>query len=396
MRFTLPALLCAVLPLAAAAQTNVGIDCVANGPCITPVPRPELSAFRPTDPTRIKPVGATNRPPYFYRPIDYGSAATTTPFSTLLNRGFFIIQMAGDYPRDPRKINWSVGWKSVQRSVTSPIQAIEQFGGVKELLAVHVIPFAGVPVVESGWFPNYTGHLIAGGQSYRYMSEWLGARGVPHPRIASAALYLSTQVINEVIEQHNGLQPSAATTLDLLIFDPASILLFNIDGVAKFFSNTVRLRDWSPMASVTFPNGEIQNNGQLMAYKVPLSRTRGVDMLTVLGITGQLGAMAHVGRGHSVGFGAGVEGVDRVLDPVTQLETVNLTFSLGLYWDRDDSLMGSVLYGRTTENEISVNIYPGVLPKQLRSFGVWGVRTREGRVRFGLSNGLGIGVGYGN
>lgn len=396
MRF-FPYLVLLGLPTAVLAQTNVGIDCFGNPPCMAPVGRLEPLAFRPVDPTRIRPVSPSGRPPFFYRPIEYGSAVTTSPASMLLNRGFFIVQMAGDYPRDPRQINWGAGFRSVQRSLVDPLQAIESFGGFKQLLAVHVVPFAGVPVVESGWFPNYTGHLIAGGQSYRHTSEWLAARGVPYPKTSAAVIYLGTQLVNEVIEQQHGSQGSAATTIDLLVFDPASILLFNIDGVARFFSNTVRLRDWSPQASITLPNGEVQNNGQLMAYKVPLSRTRGVEMLTVLGITGQLGAMQHVGKGHSVGFAAGVEGVDRVVDPVTQLETVNLTFSFGLYWDRDDSLMGSVLYGRTTENELAVNVYPGVLPKPFRSLGLWGVRTREGRVRFGVASaGAGVGIGFGS
>jgi hypothetical protein len=47
--------------------------------------------------------------PYFYRPLDYGSASTTTPASLFLNRGFSIIQMSDAYPRDPRDLNWGMG-----------------------------------------------------------------------------------------------------------------------------------------------------------------------------------------------------------------------------------------------------------------------------------------------
>ena len=383
-----------LLPLAAGAQNNLN-ECVA-GPCVVRVARLDARGARPDDPARVRALNPSNRPPYFYRKESFGSASVITPMSVLLNRGFFIVQMAGDYPRDPRRIDWATGLKGVGNSLANPVRAVEQFGGWKHLLAVHVVPFAGVPVAESGWFPNYTGHLIAGGQTYRYMSEWLAAKGMPYPRTTSAVLYLGTQLVNEVIEQQHALQPSAATAIDLYLFDPASILLFNIDAVAKFFAQTVRLRDWSPLASVTFPNFEVQNNGQLMAYKVPISNSRGIDAVTILGITGQLGAMAHVGKGHSVGLAAGVEGVDRVTDPLTQLEVVNLTFSLGMYWDRDDSLLASVMYGRTTENELSVNVYPGVLPGHLRRLGLWGVRTRTGEMRFGVAlAGSGVGVGYG-
>jgi hypothetical protein len=230
------------------------------------------------------------------------------------------------------------------------------------------------------------------------MSEWFAARGVPMPKVAAATLYLSGQFLNEVVEQHNGTEKSAATAIDILVFDPASILLFEIDGVARFFSRKVRGLDWSPLASVTIPNGQIQNNGQLMAYKVAISRSRGIEALTVLGITGQVGAMKSIGKGHSIGVAGGVEGVDRVIDPLTQLETVKLTPSAGLYWDRDDSLMGSVLYGRTTENDLSVNLYPGVLPGPARRIGLWFVHTRSGQVRFGLATtrSLGLGLGFGS
>jgi hypothetical protein len=208
---------------------------------------------------------------------------------------------------------------------------------------------------------------------------------------------MSTQFVNEMIEHHPASGGSAATVADLLVFDPASIAIFEIDAVARFFSTKVRGFDWSPMPSITFPNGEIQNNGQEMAYKIGLPFIDRADALIVLGLAGRFGSSIQVGEGHSVSGTAGIAAIDRTVDPATQREEVRLALSWGAFWDRDDSLLASIVYGSQGKNDIAVNVYPGVFPGIARNAGVWLVRTQENRFRFGVSSGqtLGVGLGYG-
>jgi hypothetical protein len=99
---------------------------------------------------------------------------------------------------------------------------VERAGGWGRVSDIHFNPFGGVPLNRAGWFPNYFGHLLAGGQSYRYMAEWFEAHGAPYPRATAAATYMATLVVNEVIEAQKGGDLSAGTALDLYLFDPVS------------------------------------------------------------------------------------------------------------------------------------------------------------------------------
>lgn len=335
--------------------------------------------------------------PYFYRPLDYGSASTLTPATIFLNRGFSIIQMSDDYPRDPRELEWGVGADRVLRTLAHPLEAVEVAGGWGRVSDIHLNPFGGVPFERAGWFPNFFGHLLAGGQAYRYQAEWLAAHGAPYPRTTSALAYMATQFVNEVIEAQKGGDLSAGTALDLYLFDPASILLFEVDAVARFFGQRLNALDWSPMPALTIPNGEVQNNGQVIAYKLSVPFVDRLDAVAVIGITGQGGLMLDVGEGNHVGAGWGIAAIDRELDPVTGEESATLTPSYGFYWDRNHSLLASVGYNPDAKNTLAINVYPGAIPRIGGSLGFWLVHTREGRVRFGVASArvLGLGLGFG-
>lgn len=70
----------------------------------------------------------------------------------------------------------------------------------------------------------------------------------------------------------------------------------------------------------------------------------------------------------------------------------------GVFWDRNGSLLASLMVSERTEDFIALNVYPGVLPGVGRDLGVWAAASRDGSVRFGLAHrralGLGMGIGW--
>src|SRR5204863_7671020 len=83
----------------------------------------------------------------------------------------------------------------------------------------------------------------------------------------------------------------AGGVADLDIFDVAAVVLFHWKQPAYFLSHTLQAADWSNQASLTFPNKQLQNNGQYFSLKIPggLERTRPL-------VRGGMGAQSGISR----------------------------------------------------------------------------------------------------
>ena len=158
--------------------------------------------------------------------------------------------------------------------------------------------------------------------------------------------------------------------------------------------HTLQIADWSSQATFTYPNRQLQNNGQYLTMKVPigLARTR---LFLRGGMGVQLGLSRKLDDERHLSVGAGGVTRLRMIDRRGH-EVVRFAPTVGVYYDRNNSLLWSVTTS-PAENLASVNVYPGVLSGRLGSFGLWGVLTRDNELRFGLvqRRALGLGVGYG-
>ena len=331
-----------------------------------------------------------------YRPdIRFGSEASAGPLNILFNRGFSVMHFSG-VERGLADTDWGRGWANVSDALIHPGAAIERRGGWAKWLRTEWIP-TNLDVWRWAWAPNYAGHVVAGGLTYRYLDEWAAAHGVPKPGLSAAAFLMGTMVLNEVIENQNNEQASASTVADLLIFDPLGIFLFRIDGVARFFSETLHAADWSPMVAITAPDGRVQNVSQSFAYTVPLPHvTDRLRMLLLVGQGSQSGVTYELSEGLSLGAAVGFDGDRRVLDPVTLEERVQAEVTGGLFLDRDDSLLASLIFSPDGADLLAANLYPGVLPGRLAELGLWFTMAENHQVRLGIGTrrtlGLGLGV----
>ncbi len=335
------------------------------------------------------------RTPYlFYRPeIHFGSQATAGPLNILFNRGLSLMHFR-DVERGLADTDWGQGWANVREALFHPGGAIERRGGVGAWLKSEWLP-TGPDVWGWAWAPNYAGHLVAGGLTYRYLEEWAEAHGVGKPGLSAAAFLWGTMVLNEVVENQKNTHPSASTVADLLIFDPLGMLLFRIDGIARFFSETLRATDWSPMVSVTVPGLRVQNVSQSIAYKVPLPFVDRLRLLFFVGQGSQTGLTYQMDDRLSVSATVGFDGNLRVVDPVTLEERIEPKPTGSLFLDRDDSLLASLVFSHQAKDLMRANLYPGVLPGRLSGLGLWLTMTSDHGVSVGIGTSRTLGLGFG-
>jgi hypothetical protein len=330
-----------------------------------------------------------------YHGYDYGSDAYFSPLSVLLNKGYDIFQLR-NHERDFWGFPYGNAWDNGIIDVfQNPGAAVERFGGWGRFIRVEVLPLT-TSVSEMNWIVNYTEHFVGGGLTMRGLDEWYGDRGVPLPMLWAAVTTYGASVLNEISEQPDVQRGSAAGVADLLIFDVAALLFFQWDTPVRFFAHTLQAADWSNMASLTFPNGQLQNNGQYFTMKIPVGfdRTR-VFLRGGMGV--QIGVTRRLDAQHSFSLGIGADTQVQDVDKVTGHETVEFAMGAGIYYDRNNSLMWSLTVS-PAENLFAVNLYPGLVPGVGRDVGFWAVYTRDGNLLAGISLrkvlGLGLGLGW--
>jgi hypothetical protein len=331
---------------------------------------------------------------FFYRPeIDYGSAAFRGPLETFANRGLSNLVLV-NRSRVLSDVNWRAGWRETWRAMRHPRWAIEEYGGFRKWFGFQFWPEDG-KIWQWAWVPNYGGHILAGGISYRYMAEWFHARGVRYPKLTAGVWLMGTMLTNEVVENNGGSQGHHNAVADIYFFDPLSIVVFSFDGVARFFGGTLQAADWSPMASLTLPDGRIMNHGQLMAYKVPLPFTDRARMLFLIGLGAASGPHFQLAEGYGIAATVGFDAKVRHVDPTTGIESIEADYGGGLYLDRNNSVLASVVLSKRHLSRLSVNVYPGVLPGRLRPLGLWINQSQGAGWSLGIAGhylgGLGIG-----
>lgn len=155
--------------------------------------------------------------------------------------------------------------------------------------------------------------------------------------------------------------------------------------MARFFSRTLHLTDWSLQPTLALNNGTLQNNGQYFAMKWKLPWSEDFYLFHYFGLRGLFGLTRRFQDGDALSGAGGVRAVRlRVLDPELFLLTAVLTWEAGVFYDRNNSLLASLLVGGSPDNPFTLNVYPGVLRIGGFSPGFWVLLSRE----FGVSAGI--------
>ena len=325
-------------------------------------------------------------PPYdFYHPLPYGSEAMYHPIAVLLNGGLDVLQSYASSTRWTA-IPWKYGATSVWRSITSPAYFVSRYGWGK-FLGQEVFP-TSLSVEKAQWAPNYTLHVVGGGMEYRKLSEWYDAHGFPAPFAFGAATAMAYHFFNETVENGPDVHPNTDCIADLCIFDPLGIVLFSFDSISEYFAHTWEMNDWSPQPSVNFGPLAFRNFSHSFVAKLALTESRRAKLFLYLGKSTLAGVSLATTGDESISAGGGVTQTSIWQVDVSNgipTNTIHVGATAGLFYDRRNSLLASLLVSEYYLERVRVNVFPGVIGSGTWSPGFFLTLGSHGTVAAGVT-----------
>ena len=330
---------------------------------------------------------------FFYKGYDYGTQSLIHPLRLIINGGFGIMQVSNRHNM-PGKIMYGRGIENVGRNLLNPFEAIG-VNGFWDFLSREVIPIS-INSGQAQYWPNYMNHLIGGGMSYRMIEEYFRFNEVEHPKAWAGATLFAYHFLNEVVENDDHIGPSTDPIADFWIFNPAGILLFSNESVSRFFSKKLHMADWSYQPVWLPGSSELVNNGQNYSVKYHLNKRGSTSLFYHWGTHAELGLSFTRPSGHCVSVGLGL--VAKNLFKIDQIsKTVDMAVSGGVFYDKNNSLLASLLFARTKDYRYRLNVYPGLVKLGPLKPGFFASLNDDNRMLLGLTFGtlqhLPIGIG---
>lgn len=336
---------------------------------------------------------AQDRPYYFYQGRTFGSEATFNPGVKLLQGGYYILD-TDNRSNNPFIINYETGFENVTWNLAHPFDAIEDYGWGR-FLSNEVFP--NPRRRQAQWVPNYFGHILGEGMTFRATEEWFRYHGHRNARRLALVTTLLESLLNEVVENGSYRGTNVDPIADVYIFNPLGILLFRSEKVAAFFSRTLHMAYWPRQLVLDPISGTFENVGHDYIFKYGVADSGGVALFASYGTHSLAGLTFRRSRSHSVSVAAGVmakELVDAEPGRPSRSLTATIVPALGVFYDRDNSLLFSIVVAPRKDDRMAVNIYPGVLKVAGFSPGVVMAVGGMRGVSFGLSlPGLPVGLG---
>lgn len=297
----------------------------------------------------------------FYHSRTYGSESLYNPASLIINGGLDILQSA-THSRDLSTIRFGTGAKNLWENLKDPFTQINKYGW-KRFIGNEVIPMS-FKIDQAQYFPNYTLHLIGGGMESRMIHEWYVAHDVPLPSLCAGITIAAYHFVNESVENHTFVGPNVDPIADVYLFDIGGVLLFSSDAVARFFSHTLQLNDWSGQIAYNPTYNTIENHGQnfVMKYRLPFAARTSV--FYYFGDSGLLGLSFLREDNDCISVGGGLVAKSlRNVDSRNGARTVSVEMGLigGIFYDRENSLLASLIVSDRINEKIKMNLYPGVV-----------------------------------
>ena len=323
---------------------------------------------------------------YFFRTYSYGSDALFNPITVLANGGFDSFQIINDRQPTWRNVYWDNAATNVWRSITDPSSVIDAFGW-NRFLSQEIFP-TNLNIENSQYLPNFMLHSIGGGMVSRKLSEWYDYNNYPLPFVLGAATSMAYEYINEIVENGPHLYPNEDCISDLLVFQPLGILLFNFDGISDFFSSTLNLNDWSQPVAFSFAPFAVRNAGQNFVMKLSLNQQRTTSVFFHFGDFAIFGLSLKTNTENAISFGAGLASNGRRSLPKVNgvpSNTVTTGLMIGIYYDRNNSLLASIVYSDVPNNCFRLNIYPGLLSNNYFSPGLFLTVSKAGATVVGIT-----------
>lgn len=297
----------------------------------------------------------------FYHGYNYGSQSIYSPAFILVSGSFDCLQLT-KFRNNPTKVQFRHGIRNVNWNLERPFYVIDRYGW-KDFISHEVLPLSFDPD-HAQWWPNWQLHVVGGGVTYVSTAEWYRYHGFPYSKTLSFLTVSLMKYGNEVVEHDTHDWPTLDSIADLYIFDPLAFVVFSIPGVPEFFAKKLNMADWSFQQLMNPVDGAISNNGQKYSMKVNLPKTEKWRAFYLFG-TESLGGFSYRRNNQdNISFGAGLAAHNlRPIEPVNGVrqETVEMKWTGGIFYDRNNSLLASLIVGGPLGYIARLNVYPGVL-----------------------------------
>ena len=204
-------------------------------------------------------------------------------------------------------------------------------------------------------------------------------------------------VMNEVIENNGYKGANSDPIPDIYIFNMAGVALFSSEKVNSFFCNQLHMSDWSLQPSLTFTSRTLLNCGQYYAFKWELPFEPRLSLFARLGLGSLSGVSWKFQNGTALSVGAGIRsGKQFLLSEKARQIGITTPFSMGIFYDKNNSLLASIQISDMSDYAINANIYPGLITIGNFSPGLWTVIDKKWRTSLGITTRytLGTGLGY--
>jgi hypothetical protein len=325
----------------------------------------------------------------FYTGKTVGSEAAFNPLSVVVNEGFDLLRTA----RADRRVfdlDYGRAAHGAWMAMTKPDRVLRTYG-YDTWVKRQLLPLTGKRKGGGQWVPNYQLHLLGGGMTGVRITEWYEQHDVAHPELAAAGTAAVWHFMNEMIEHQDG-TPTADALSDLLVFDPLAFLVWRNDRVQRLFSTRLEMTNWPGQPVITLPTKTLQNMHQTIMLRArPWENYR---PMTTFGGSFLLGLSRRVNDADWFSVAGGWDPTENpIIDPATGEKTVTLNPNLGLFYDRDGSLLAGVQLRLNRAELVTMNVYPGVVHFGRWSPGLFAHVLDDGRVRFGIVPRFGLGVG---
>jgi hypothetical protein len=311
----------------------------------------------------------------------------------LINGGYDITQLQ-NVPNQLINKDFGRMLHTVLSNLGDPFTRIRAYGTWK-FIRQETLPL-GFGADNMQWAPNYQQHLIGCGMLYTAMKEWYEDKNFPVPWLFSAATLMTQHLLNETMETgpHEGY--SVDEISDIYIFDLGGIVLFSFDDVNRFFHEKLNLADWSLQATILLPNYRI-NAGQYFSFKWKLPFSDDYSLFYRCGMGALWGFSRKMNTEENLSAGLGFKTKHLVdIDPKFRERTIETGWLAGIFYDRNNSLLASVVMSGIEEYFCSIDIYPGIIKFNNFSPGIFTVIGRNGNITLGVSTKYLIGVGFSN
>jgi hypothetical protein len=298
---------------------------------------------------------------YFYRPENtFGSESQIGPVNIFINGGFDMLRNGG-HSKNIFRWNYKDDVQQVWQNMRDPIGNIRKFGW-NEFVHQEIFNFT-IGVKNAEFLPNIGGHTIGNGMHYAKLAEYLDHHNVPLPYLWSGLTTTAYQLMNEVVEADGYRGVNVDLIADLYMFNLGGIAIFSTEWGKQFFSETLPVNEWSPQPILDPFNGFLQNAGQQYYVRKKFSSLGDWSPFFYYGVYTIFGTSYAYDPQNNLTFGVG-----RVVNKLREGRArgfrkidPQLDGTAGFFWDRNSSLMASVLFTGPGLYNMQMNLYPGVV-----------------------------------